>query len=90
MKIAPETEQPGIIGWKPNKLDVTEYLKGKDELIVEAVLTRRNAFGPLHNTPYSRVSAPPHFISEGENFTLNYMLYPTGIMKNPELLIMGK
>ena len=41
----------------------------------------------IFHTPFAFVTGPPHFNSKGKNFTNNYMLYPSGILENPRLLI---
>jgi hypothetical protein len=68
-------------------VEITDNLKGSDELQLELVLTRRNAFGPLHHKPFTYTTGPRHFLSKGDNFTMNYMLYPGGLLENPRLLI---
>ena len=87
IKVNPHQPGDRIMAWKPNQLDITESLEESNELILEAVLTRRNAFGPLHHTPYNEITSPKHFITTGKNFTINYELFPGGILDNPKLLI---
>jgi len=64
-------------------VDITDNLKGSDELLLEVVLTRMNTFGPLHHKPNGRKS----FLPEEKNFTMNYVLHPSGILENPRLLL---
>lgn len=87
VKVDPGQPDQKIIAWQPNRVEITENLEGADELDLEVVLTRRNAFGPLHHTPFTFTTGPRHFLSTGKNFTLNYMLYPSGILETPRLLI---
>jgi hypothetical protein len=87
VKVDPGQPDQKIIAWQPNRVEITDNLKGSDELALEVVLTRRNAFGPLHHTPFTYTTGPRHFLSTDEHFTLNYMLYPSGILENPRLLI---
>ena len=87
VKVDPDTPNEKIIAWEPNRIEITDNLEGVKELALKLVLTRRNSFGPLHHTPFAFVTGPPHFISKGKNFTNNYMLYPSGILENPRLLI---
>jgi dipeptidase len=56
----------GIIAWKPDELDVTEYLKaGKNEISVTLTGSLKNTFGPFHDNgddwiigPHSWIKAP--------------------------------
>jgi hypothetical protein len=56
-----------------------------NDLTLEVVLTRRNAFGPLHHTPFNTTTGPGHFTTQGDRFSMNYILYPSGIMEPPSL-----
>jgi hypothetical protein len=87
VKVDPGQPDQKVIAWQPNRVEVTDNLQGAEALELELVLTRRNAFGPLHHTPFTYTTGPRHFLSMGENFTLNYMLYPSGILETPKLLI---
>jgi hypothetical protein len=87
IKVAPGNSNEKIIAWEPNRVDITDNLNGSDGLNLKVILTRRNSFGPLHHVPFAFVAGPPHFISKGKNFTNNYMLYPSGILENPRLLV---
>ena len=87
IKVDPGAANEKILAWEPNRVEITDNLEGDKELSLEVVLTRRNSFGPLHHTPFAMIAAPPHFISKGRNFTNNYMLYPSGILENPRLLL---
>jgi hypothetical protein len=53
---------------------------------LEAVLTRRNTFGPLHQMPL-KVSGygPGNFTTTGSHFSDAYMLYPMGLLQPPIL-----
>lgn len=44
-------------------------------------------FTPLHHKPFTCITWPRHLLTTGENFTMNYMLYPSGLLENPRLLI---
>ncbi|HHW00934.1 MAG TPA: hypothetical protein GXX36_15475 [Clostridiaceae bacterium] len=56
---------------------------------LEVVLTRRNTFGPLHLLPAVQASyGPESFISEGDNYSRDYALIPSGLLSEPELIIM--
>lgn len=61
--------------------------KSGPALELELVLTRRNTFGPLHQVPlYTFVYGPDNFITEGENFSEEYMLVPSGIRDGIRLI----
>jgi len=87
IKVDPGQSNEKIIAWQPNRVEITDNLKGSDELMLEVILTRRNSFGPLHHVPFTFTTGPQHFLSKGKNFTMNYMLYPSGILENPRLLV---
>lgn len=69
----------GMIAWQPYQTDVPG---GKDILRVETVLTRRNTFGPLHQVPLVCGGyGPGNFVTDGRDFSLDYMLYPAGLLE---------
>lgn len=50
-----------------------------DDLALKIYFTRRNTFGPLHLTPQPQSAyGPDSFVSQGENWTEDYMLVPQG------------
>lgn len=50
-----------------------------ENLKLRVYFTRRNTFGPLHFTPQPQEAyGPEHFVSEGANWTDDYMLIPSG------------
>lgn len=52
-------------------------------LVIEAVLTRRNTFGPLHRFPRTQpYIAPDSFTCDDAK---RFCLYPTGLLAQPEL-----
>lgn len=60
------------------------YADGADELELEVILNRRNTFGPLHRFPLRQPAASPdRFTCED---VTKYALYPTGILKPPEII----
>lgn len=71
-----------IIAFKPWRVEITPNKTIGDKMEVEAILTRRNTFGPLHQIPL-RASAygPGNWITEGAGFSLDYMLYPAGLLE---------
>jgi len=87
IKVNPGQPDAGFIAWQPNSLDVTSALERSNELTLEVVLTRRNAFGPLHHKPFNTTTGPGHFTTQGEHFSMNYILHPSGILETPSLKI---
>ncbi len=78
-----------IIAWKPYELDITEYVKGKEECLIgiEILGHRRNSHGPLHfYQKWPIWTGPGSFISENEQFLDDYQIVPCGLMKNPEII----
>ena len=79
-----------IIGWDPYKADITE-IRSEERIAVKAILTRRNTFGPLHQLDDNVISyGPTNFITDGEKFTNEYILYPSGLLNCPTVEILEK
>jgi len=77
---------PRMIGWQPYEADVTDGADSR-KLELEVVLTRRNTFGPLHQTPLIAPGyGPGNFTTEGPRFSENYMLFPSGLLRAPEIV----
>ncbi|MGE4490565.1 MAG: glycosyl hydrolase [Kiritimatiellales bacterium] len=69
-----------ILGWDPFEAEVSG-----DTVDVEIILTRRNTFGPLHDSVKGRRhNAPNHWLTEGADFSKNFILIPGGCLKAPE------
>lgn len=75
-----------VIAWAPYEADVTSFIK--DQMLqVQVVLTRRNTFGPLHQkTRYSRGYGPDNFLTFGEDWTDDYVLFEQGLLKAPVVM----
>ena len=73
-----------VLGWDPFEAKLT----GAEQTVdVEVVLTRRNTFGPLHDVESPRDwTAPQHFITEGDEWTDDYVFVPAGLLKPVEVL----
>lgn len=79
-----------MIAWQPYEADITNNLNMNKELTIEVVLTRRNTFGPLHQLPIKASDYGPFsFVTEGDKFSSNYMLIPSGLLKEPVIKICG-
>lgn len=58
----------------------TTIIRPTDRIDVEVVLTRRNTFGPLHQATKNVHSyAPSNFVTEGNEFTMDYVLIEQGL-----------
>ena len=69
-----------VLGWDPFEADISECV---DSVDVELVLTRRNTFGPLHDGVEGRMhNGPDHWLTEGEDFSEDCVLVPSGILKS--------
>ena len=73
-----------VIAWQPYEADLTRAGLDDGPVRLDAVLTRRNTFGPLHLMP-KRADAygPDHFVTEGQAWSQTYQLYPSGLLKAP-------
>jgi len=79
--------EPKMIAWQPYEAEVTDPIGPDGELGLEVVLTRRNAFGPLHQVPLNATGyGPESFVGEGSSYTDEYMLYPSGLLRAPEIV----
>ena len=53
---------------------------------IQVVLTRRNTFGPLHQkTKFAEACHPGSFVTEGKDWSEEYVLYEQGLLKKPEI-----
>ena len=69
-----------VVPWGDFKYEVTESDVAKGSVTCELILTRRNTFGPLHNTTViENMSGPASFRTEGENWTNEYTVLPAGL-----------
>jgi len=74
-----------VCAFPPYEVDIALPIDSGEEIKVEAVLTRRNTFGPLHQIPLLPASyGPPSWVTTGEAFTADYQLVPSGILRAPE------
>jgi len=75
-----------MIAWQPYQAEVSDIVNGANEILVEVVLTRRNTFGPIHQLPLRPWAYGPFsFVPEGESYSDNYTLIPSGLLADPEL-----
>jgi hypothetical protein len=75
---------PEMIAWQPFRAEIQH--SRSDLVALEVVLTRRNTFGPLHQVPLrAGAYGPGNFVTQGADFSQNYMLYPSGLLLPPVL-----
>ena len=68
-----------VLGWDPFEADISDC-DGRVE--VELVLTRRNTFGPLHDTVGDRAyNGPDHWITEADEFSSDCIFIPSGFLQ---------
>ncbi|WP_130860634.1 glycosyl hydrolase [Gracilibacillus phocaeensis] len=86
IKIHSEDKKTDMIAWQPYNANITDEVRDRDNIDIEVILTRRNTFGPLHLNPVHSIAyGPEHFITEGEAFSDDYMLIPSGLLAKPQL-----
>jgi len=72
-----------VLGWDPFEADISECGETVD---VEVVMTRRNTFGPLHDCVEGRMhNGPDHWLTEGDDFSVDCVLSPSGLLASPLL-----
>lgn len=73
-----------ILGWDPFEADVSDC---NGAVNVKIILTRRNTFGPLHDSVRNRPwNSPDHWLTEGEEFSPAPCLIPAGLLAKPQML----
>ncbi|HML74078.1 MAG TPA: glycosyl hydrolase [Anaerohalosphaeraceae bacterium] len=87
VKVHRSDNAPDMIAWPPYRLDITN--PAKDGFVeLELVLTRRNTFGPLHQNPLrAGAYGPENWITGGSGWSQNYMLWPTGLLQEPAVIV---
>ncbi len=70
-----------VLGWDPFEADISNCGATVD---VNVVLTRRNTFGPLHDCVEGRMhNGPDHWGTEGDDFSVDCVFVPTGLIASP-------
>ena len=68
-----------VLGWDPFEAEVSGPVTE-----VEITLTRRNTFGPLHDTVKNRPwNGPDHWLTDGAEFSPEPVLIPSGMLSPP-------
>jgi len=72
-----------LLGWDPFEAEVSGPVAE-----VEIILTRRNTFGPLHDTVKNRPwNGPDHWVTEGPECTTECILTPAGLLAPPQVSV---
>lgn len=87
-KVHADGMQTAVVPWPPYEADVTAAVQaGAQAVQLELLLSRRNAFGPLHQWPPAwDVIGPFSFLTEGRHWRKEYQLEPTGLLGPPRFL----
>jgi len=89
VKVRLNGQPVGAIAWQPYELDITDALKdGGNRLELEVMSSRRNLLGPLHLTEkYPTWTGPGQFVTDGDQWTDDYVSVPYGLMGSPALSV---
>lgn len=75
-----------VLAWDPR----VAVLDGRGGMLdVEVCLTRRNTFGPLHDTRTREWLGPQHFVTQGDEYIPDCVLIPSGLTAEPLAWIAG-
>ena len=87
IKVFCDGKEAGRIINPPYTLTVEGLADGAHEIVLELFIHRYNTFGPLHLVnEREHWHGPGAWRSEGDNWSYQYILRRTGILKSPELL----
>lgn len=89
VRVTVDGRQAGVIGWEPNEVDITDFLKGqRANLQIEVLGHRRNSHGPLHFFLKRPAWTGPHqFVGDKKEWVDDYQLVPCGLMQSPRLSV---
>jgi len=89
VRVTVDGRQAGVIGWEPNEVDITDFLKGpRANLQIEVLGHRRNSHGPLHFFLKQPDWTGPHqFVGDKKEWVDDYQLVPCGLMQSPRLSV---
>jgi hypothetical protein len=77
-----------LIAWAPYEADVTKLVSEDKGLALRLYLTRRNTFGPLHQLPvHTPGYGPGNWVTEGDAFSDAYVLWPSGLLSPPQIIV---
>ncbi|HQO36903.1 MAG TPA: hypothetical protein PLG59_19730, partial [bacterium] len=85
VRVIVNAQDAGIIAWQPHEIDITPFAKsGTNDIRIELITSRRNAFGPLHQAnPENKWTGPFEFITTGDRWVEPYNLKPHGLFAPP-------
>lgn len=89
-RVLVDGKEAGIAAWDPNEVEITGMVGGgsRHELAVEVLGSRRNSHGPLHLAERApHWTGPEQFVTDGSEWRDEFCLAPSGLMKQPELVI---
>lgn len=89
VRVLVEGRPAGYLAWAPYELDITGPLAGRSEveIALEVFGSRRNCFGPLHQTnPDPWGVGPGNFTTDGADWSEDYVLKACGLLTPPELI----
>jgi hypothetical protein len=88
VKVSGKNSPEKMIAWQPYQAEISDIANREKELLLNVVLTRRNTFGPLHQLPLRPWAYGPFsFVPEGDAYSENYTLIPSGLLADPEILV---
>ncbi len=74
------TQGETVLGWEPYEADVTDAYRKGEQIDVTVVGTRRNLFGPLHQTTkIASACGPGNFVTGGRDWIDDYSLIDSGL-----------
>ena len=84
VKVLAPNGEAQMIAWQPYRAQIDNSAVQAGTVSLEVVLTRRNTFGPLHQVPLrTGAYGPGNFVTAGDDFSVDYMLYPAGLLQAP-------
>jgi len=85
VKVYVDGEDAGIIAYSPYELKIPALSRGKHKIDIKLFGNRYNTFAALHNCGSITWAGPGMWYSKGDNWSYEYCLKDTGIMKSPLL-----
>ena len=80
--------EPRLIGWQPYEAEVTRAVSAGCPVELEIALTRRNTFGPLHQSPpEANGYGPWNFRTTSKTWSESPNFYPAGLLAPPVLTV---
>ncbi len=84
VEVSVDSENKGEIIYPPYTLEINDISDGEHEVGIKLYIHRYNSFGPLHLVDVNeKWHGPGAWRSEGINWSYEYVLRATGILKTP-------